>query len=542
MSIERWEMLLSTRADSYLLKIRGPREDVEKIVQAHPDVCGEIQEITDDTFQWAVFVVDAPLKERLAIQNVVMSMTRDPGAGPTASHELGNLLDGLSGALEGLTNLTEDEQSFVMKKVAQMQEGAISPGPLIPPGIKIGGGASKAVVPPLKPVEKPAAAKPPTPPPSMPRSETPGPARTTPPMPPAAPPPPSIVRPVQAPSSIPKAPPPFSPKGTPAPAAHAAPPPPSATQIPPPPMRIPPPPPPVAPVAAPPPRDMPSPAPTFAPPPVAKSPPPPPAREAPPPPVRETPPPPAPKAPAVENPNASGRFQIDFGYNTSPTPPVDPSEASTPAIEQAIDSGGFQIEITHDYGEPMGATHPPAAKSPAPPRTPGVEPLASGPNAAPVEPVKPVVTPFGPAAILAGDSAPAKPAPVAPTPEDTALASAIFYPEGTETSRDKFVQILADIAQKKAKKPINFRWVNTQAVEIALDHAVEWIWTAKANGAECFFVILPSNVPPEEMEGVVVEAQHAGMKCFLVPMSEIGSKLLYMNLMVELMLVKKKGR
>lgn len=42
MSIERWEMLLSTRADSYLLKIRGPREDVEKIVQAHPDVCGEI--------------------------------------------------------------------------------------------------------------------------------------------------------------------------------------------------------------------------------------------------------------------------------------------------------------------------------------------------------------------------------------------------------------------------------------------------------------------------------------------------------------------
>lgn len=190
----------------------------------------------------------------------------------------------------------------------------------------------------------------------------------------------------------------------------------------------------------------------------------------------------------------------------------------------------------------MGPTHPPTAKSPEPPRTPGVEPLASGPTAAYIEPVKPVVTPFGPAAIVTGDSAPAKPAPVAPTPEDTALASAIFYPEGTESSRDKFVQILTDVAQKKAKKPINFRWVNTQAVEIALDHAVEWIWTAKANGAECFFVILPSTVPPEEMEGVVVEAQHAGMKCFLVPMSEIGSKLIYMNLMVELMLVKKKGR
>lgn len=228
-----------------------------------------------------------------------------------------------------------------------------------------------------------------------------------------------------------------------------------------------------------------------------------------------------------------------MGYHAPATPAAShAAPPPAPAPEPAIESGGFQIEITTDYGEPIA----PAAKPPEPLRTPGLEPLAGGtaPNFA--DAPKPVVTPFGPAAIVAGDAAAAKPAPVTPTPEDGALASALFYPEGAEASRDKFVNVLTENAQKKAKKPITFRWVNTQAVEIALDHAVEWIWTAKANGAECFFVILPSTVSPEEMEGVAVEAQHAGMRCFLVPMTEIGSKLLYMNLMVELMLVKKKGR
>ena len=133
MAIERWEMLLSSRADSYLLKIRGPREDAERIVHAHASVCGEIQEISDDVFQWAIFVVDAPLAERLAIQNLVMSITVDP-SGRRASAELGNVLDGLSGALEGLTNLTDDEQAFLMKKMAQAQgpQGQVK-GPLLPP-------------------------------------------------------------------------------------------------------------------------------------------------------------------------------------------------------------------------------------------------------------------------------------------------------------------------------------------------------------------------------------------------------------------------
>lgn len=531
MSIERWEMLLSTRADSYLLKIRGPREDVEKIVQSHPDVCGEVQEITDDTFQWAVFVVDAPLKERLAIQNLVMSMTRDPSAGPEASRELGDMLDGLSGALEGLTNLTEDEQAFVMKKVAQMQEGAMNAGgPLIPPAIKPGGApAAKPVVPPLKPVERPPTAKPEAAPPPR----------------PAPPPPPSpspIVRPAQPPAAAPKPPTPFPPMGAPPPPVPPVRTPPPAPSFPPPAAT----PPPFAP--PPPTRETPPPVRAFTPPPSTRTPPPPsPAREAapPPPPVREAVPPPPPPAapPAKENPNASGRFQIDLGYHAPATPPAaHAAPPPAPAPEPTFESGGFQIEITTDYGEPLTPAAPPTAKPPESPRAPGLEPLAGGtaPNFA--EAPKPVVTPFGPAAIVPGNAGPAKTAPVAPTAEDASLASAIFYPEGAENSRDKFVSVLTENAQKKAKKPITFRWVNTQAVEIALDHAVEWIWTAKANGAECFFVILPSTVSPEEMEGVAIEAQHAGMKCFLVPMTEIGSKLLYMNLMVEMMLVKKKGR
>ena len=82
--------------------------------------------------------------------------------------------------------------------------------------------------------------------------------------------------------------------------------------------------------------------------------------------------------------------------------------------------------------------------------------------------------------------------------------------------------------------------MNTQAVEIALDHAVGG-FDGQSQWRGMLFVILPSTVSPEEMEGVAVEAQHAGMRCFLVPMTEIGSKLLYMNLMVELMLVKRKA-
>ena len=49
MSIERWEMLLSTRADSYLLKIRG-RAKTSKNRASAPRRLWEVQEITDDTF------------------------------------------------------------------------------------------------------------------------------------------------------------------------------------------------------------------------------------------------------------------------------------------------------------------------------------------------------------------------------------------------------------------------------------------------------------------------------------------------------------
>ena len=130
MAIHRWEMLLSAQEDSFLLKIQGDRNNVDQIVQAHSKTCQSVQEISDDVFQWAIFVVDAPLPEKLAIQNQVMSLTKDPtGTGP--SEELIDILDGLSGALQDLTNLTEDEQTFVMNKMARMGN-PVSPSPIAP--------------------------------------------------------------------------------------------------------------------------------------------------------------------------------------------------------------------------------------------------------------------------------------------------------------------------------------------------------------------------------------------------------------------------
>lgn len=128
------------------------------------------------------------------------------------------------------------------------------------------------------------------------------------------------------------------------------------------------------------------------------------------------------------------------------------------------------------------------------------------------------------------------------TPEESTFLTAVFYSRGGEAPKDKFMETISEMAQKKSKKPMYFHIVHSQATTINAESAVEWIWSAKSQGAECFFVVLPPDVFPEFMENVVLEAKQAGLRCFLIPQSEIGSKLLYMDLMVELMLIKKKAR
>lgn len=128
------------------------------------------------------------------------------------------------------------------------------------------------------------------------------------------------------------------------------------------------------------------------------------------------------------------------------------------------------------------------------------------------------------------------------TPEESTILTAVFFSRGGDAPKDKFMETISEMAQKKSKKPMFFHIMHSQATTINPESAVEWIWAAKSHGAECFFVILPPDVFPEIMDNAVMEAKQAGLRCFLIPQSEIGSKLLYMDLMVELMLIKRKAR
>src|SRR6185503_11168138 len=129
MAIERWELLLSSKEDRYLLKLRGDKADVDRLVRAHSNVCHEPQPIGDPVYQWVIFVVGASFAERLAIQNQIIAMSsaqlqsagRTP-AGGDLSANLSNVLNELSSVLEELTGLTAEEEAHVLKKMQQIHQ------------------------------------------------------------------------------------------------------------------------------------------------------------------------------------------------------------------------------------------------------------------------------------------------------------------------------------------------------------------------------------------------------------------------------------
>jgi hypothetical protein len=496
MAIRRWEMLLSAQADSYLLKIQGDRTDVDRIIQAHAAVCQNVQEISEDTFQWAIFVVGATLAEKLAIQNQVMSLTTD-AEGKKPSDSLLDVIEGLSGALQDLTNLTDDEQAYVMNKMARMGQAA-APAPLT--GAPAGGGvlpppqavprspAAPGAVP-GRPVPGPIPSGPGQPLPPVPGfspgrvAPQPIPGRVSPgtPLPPVSipgglpvsPASPGIVRPAQPPKSfgpaVPQTPlPPVSLPKVSFPGLPGSPKPP------------PPPPPPTAPVE--PPR----------------------------PPV---PPPP----PAAEEPK--------------PLPPVKPPSVPPPVAPQLVPPATQEIIIEKRADplpprvEPLAATPP----KPAPPAEPAPVAAEVGIESSPLKKIP---------------TAPVAPPATVPLPkqDDGHIQSAIFYPVEGEEWKNQFLNTLSDIALKKSKKPTHFKLTASVAGPISLDHSAEWIWKSKTSGADILFIVIPPEMGSDLMEPVVAEAESAGLRCFLVPQTEINSKLLYMDLMVELMMFKKRIR
>lgn len=482
MAIQRWEMLLSAQTDCYLLKIQGDRQDVDRILLSHPKTCQTVQEIAGDIFRWVIFVVDAPLSERLAIQNQVMSLTTDT-SGTTPSEELLDVLDGLSGALQDLTNLTEDEQAFVMNKMAHMGTPAAPPAtpqanPLknVPHSPSLPGAYPPAGTP-LPRVTFPGQPGLPT----GPKSPS-GPGQI--PMPPKNPgggsplpspgPIPSIIRPVQPPRSFPGAP------NMPGPLPSIP-----IPKMTPPPTPIPPK---SAPMGMPPPPSSPMPIPQLEPVPQKKAPPP------------QIAPPPLPKKEEV----------------SSERPPLKIEPTVAPLEKE---------------GPPKVAVSPVEELKPEPIKTKEPEPI-----------IVPLATPFSPPP---QDLAPPAPPVTDPSPkaeDGSIIRISVFYPTGQEQAKDQFMNTLIDVAQKKSKRPTSFQMALSVPTVIVVENSTEWIWKAKTIGSDIFFVILPEELGSESMDPLVGEALSAGLRCFLVPQAEIASKLLYMDLMVELMMFKRRVR
>jgi hypothetical protein len=567
MAIQRWEMLLSAQTDCYLLKIQGDRVDVDKILLAHPKSCQSVQEISGDVFQWVIFVVDAPLAERLSIQNQVLSLTKDT-SGSTPSDELVDILEGLSGALEDLTNLTEEEHVFVMNKMArlgaQAAPGTIPQSPLKSPGQTPPATPSPGAYPPggvpLPRITIPARPGNPTPPrPSFaPNGQTPAnPAYPG----PGSPLPspnvnPNIVRPVQPPRSFPGAP---AMPGVPLPSVPMP-------KISLPPMAAPKPP---VPLATPPAAGaVPMPIPQVVPPPqkpgggnvvpslakpalTPKSPPAPPISI----------PSAGPTPPNVSMPTPVPPPVTMATTATVPPPAAGPLPTPVPPPVTVATTAAVPPPVAASLPTPVPPPITVATTAAVPPPvgladlnlelkalseislTPKIEPLAYTPPAQLPSPSAPLVPPPVVPISAINETPPPVPVLQAIKPDDNSvLRISIFYPADQEPLMDQFLKTLIDVAQKKSKRPTAFQVAFSVPAVISLENSTEWIWKAKTSGSDIFFVILPEGLGSEIMDPVVGEAQAAGLRCFLVPQAEVASKLLYMDLMVELMMFKRRIR
>jgi hypothetical protein len=361
MTIERWELLPSSKPDRYILKIRGEKAAVDKIVQMYERVCQPPRELADDVYQWAVTVTEATLNERLSIQDSLREMVSRPpeeAASAAFSVDLSGVLAELNMVLEGLTGLTADEQARVAQKMQEIQQREVS---------------------------------------------------------------------------------------APSPAASLAPP-------------------------------------------EVQAPPAPPAVEAP------VPPSPVSSSPSAESP---GRKETAI-----------PEKPPVPDTEKPVVSAA---------AGPAGAAEPAPAKTPSSP-----------------------VSPASVREISAAVTAEELPADLKDVPPDQILRAAFFLPSDGQPLKDKFLNKLSEMSRQKAKKPIFIHSVLSRATAVSNEQAPSWIQMTKSVNADCFFVILPSQIPAEFLDESVTAARQAGLFCFLIPPSEIESRLLYVDLMVELMFVKRK--
>jgi len=373
MSIERWDLSPSSRPDTYVMKIAGNRSDLEKVIEKYKSLCSEPQEMSGPEFQWFVYIENATLNERLAIQDRLRELVSTPA--PThesPSVDLSGVLAELNLVLEELTGLTEEEQAQATKKMQEIQQREAVPAPPLPipdspnPSPPMGRPIQDQIVPPPNPtpLQRPA---------------------PSPPAPPAPPSPPTVTPP--------------------------------------------------SPVKPPPPE----------------------------PPARVTPPPSSPMTnPPIERPKPLEPLK--------PVLPVAPSLSKPKLV--------------------------PKIKKPALPDT--------------------------------------------STPPDQLIKAVFFYRPDGESIFKSFLGKLKETALTKAKKPLTVQAVESNPSKISNSMGTEWISKTQAAGADCFFVMLPSDILADFLEAALLESRTARVPCFLVSESDIKSRLLYVDLMVELMFIKRK--
>lgn len=501
MSIEAWE-LLPTGADRFLLKIRGDRVDVERIARAHPEVCLGPQEIGDPHYRWLIQLVNAPPHLRAVVERDLAALkvsAPDPTVRrQTITDELNILLVELSDVLDNLVSLTPEEHNRAMAKVLEVRERdlrentAPRPTPLIRPPLK-----TTEITPSAPPAADPSS------PSVLPRSLD------------AHPHPPVVER-----ASAP----PTHPEVAAAPAPPLSFPQPPLIATPPPLPRTPEPLAPKPPVVSPPPRPHP---PHSAPTPQAAPPVLPPTET---PPSLETEPtktttdkPPFKKFvdTVPSRPEDIEIFPL-MPDRSKVAPPLPPQVKKESPMEITLDFSAFPNGVPPIFPPSKASDEGPAVEDHPPSSFIEPAPLA---NPSPVAPT-PVSPPL--------------PGRDLPLPSEQLVRLAIYYAQGSEGLKDRFLFSLSDIAQKKAKKPLYIQTTLSQSTPVTSELSSEWMWGAKSTQSDCFFVLVPALVNIDSFRGLLTDARQAGLPCFLIPESEVGSRLLYVDLMVELMLLKRR--
>jgi hypothetical protein len=224
-------------------------------------------------------------------------------------------------------------------------------------------------------------------------------------------------------------------------------------------------------------------------------------------------------------PEPKPELSLEPRQDVAPAPRSEPPQVLIPPAPAPQPPKTEEFKIVHDV-----APRPSTPKITEPSAPPAAPPAPKVP-AAPVPASPSVPTPV---------SAPPPVPDETKAAEDNELPIAFIYPPEEDAAKEEFQKRLIGIAREKAKKPLSLIPVFSQASPVSPDISGEWIRQSKAAGAQCLFVVMGRAQIADDLEPVVEAARESGLHCFLIPPADAGSKLLYVDLMVELMLVRKR--